>query len=441
MDEKSLISRKYKAGNFLIFTCTFLYAALMTAKGIFTAEIAELIIVFGTDKPTASLASTYYFLTYASVQIIMTLFMGKMDMKKYLSITIPLSAVCTAIMGLATKIEHMWIVFSINGVFQAGMWGGIVYTITRYLPPSMLAKGNTIVNAGYALGNVLAYALSALFVSFNLWRLPFFIAGALSLLAIILYIISVNNSVKYQDVPDVRNSQPTTEKKKRIGRPKDKDADQPMIILDGKKKRVVFYIIDMFMSFLLTAPYYMIMNWLPNSLIENHGFSNDVAIYISIIAPIVTLIGPTLTISSCDKVKNFVKPALFYSLMMLPMPLLLALLYKVHFLIVIVLSVACLALTNGIKAITLSVVSIKLRTQINSGMIGTLNNATASVAAAVVPTIIGAIIESAGWQASYFVTFGASLAICLALVIILALVKIDNSKNNTGRESKCLKTY
>ena len=429
MISESLINRKYKAGYFLIFTCTFLYAALMAAKGIFTAEISELIVVFDTDKPTASLASTYYFIVYATVQIIMALFMGKLDMKKYLSVTIPISAVCTALMGLATRIEHMWIIFALNGLFQAGMWGGIVFVITRYLPASMLAKGNTIINAGYALGNVVAYALSALFVSFGLWRLPFFIAGGLSFIAVILFIYSINLSIKYQSVPDVRNSLTEQGKDNKKTAKKDLDADQPLVVLNNKKKKTLFYGIDLFMSFLFTVPYYAIMNWLPNALVDNYGFSNDVAIYISILAPIATLLGPTLTIMSCDKVKNFIKPTLFYALIMLPIPLILALFYKVHFIIIIVLSVAYLTLANGVKAVTLSVVSIKLRTQINAGMIGTLNNATASIAAATVPTVIGAVIERAGWQVSYFVTFGISAIIVLAILAVLVLIKFDNIKD------------
>jgi MFS family permease len=111
---------------------------------------------------------------------------------------------------------------------------------------------------------------------------------------------------------------------------------------------------------------------------------------------------------------------------MLPMPLLLGLLYKVHFIIIIVLSILYVSLANGIKAVALSVVAIKLRTQINAGVLGTLNNALASVAAALTPTIIGAVIENAGWGVSYFVTFGISAVICLSILAILILIKATN---------------
>ena len=123
-EQTELILRQkkwHKYGKLLIFACVFMYMAEIAAKGVFGAEIATIIVELNTDKVNASLANTYYFVTYGLVQILLCFFVSKLNMRKYLSFTLPVAAVLTILMGFATNITHMWVLFAINGVFQAGL--------------------------------------------------------------------------------------------------------------------------------------------------------------------------------------------------------------------------------------------------------------------------------------------------------------------------------
>ena len=51
--------------NFLIFACAFLWIMMMGSKNVYTAELVEIGVVFGVNKAEASLAMTYYFITYS----------------------------------------------------------------------------------------------------------------------------------------------------------------------------------------------------------------------------------------------------------------------------------------------------------------------------------------------------------------------------------------
>ncbi|MBQ9735030.1 MAG: hypothetical protein IJV95_04130 [Clostridia bacterium] len=91
-----------------------------------------------------------------------------------------------------------------------------------------------------------------------------------------------------------------------------------------------------------------------------------------------------------------------------------------------------IVVTNGVKAIVLSVMAFKLRNMVNAGAYSAISNAIASLAAGVTPTIIGSIIDNSGWQAAYLTTFGIAVFVILALILINVIIKKTNS-NKTGK--------
>ena len=76
--------KRYRYGNLLIFACFFLYASSMAAKGVFAAQIKFIVDLWGLEYATASMANTYYFVTYGLVQVGLFFFMSKINMRKYM---------------------------------------------------------------------------------------------------------------------------------------------------------------------------------------------------------------------------------------------------------------------------------------------------------------------------------------------------------------------
>ena len=81
-NEVALRARKKKY-NFLIAACVFLYASSIASKSVFTAEIVKVLDVLNVTKVQASLANTYYFITYALLQVGLSFFIGRINVKKY----------------------------------------------------------------------------------------------------------------------------------------------------------------------------------------------------------------------------------------------------------------------------------------------------------------------------------------------------------------------
>ena len=422
---------RYKYGNLLIFACFFIYTASMAAKGVFTAQTKFIVDLWGLDYAQASMANTYYFVTYGLVQIGLFFCMHRISMRKYILWTVPVAAITTALIGASTRIEHIWIYFGISGAFQAGIYAGCNLMLTRYLPLKQLSKANTIMNLGYAVGTVVAYLLSALFIGFGGegWRVPYYIIGGIFLFSVLVFGIIVYTARRFAKINGILDKKIIEEMNaKSNGKTNAMDDDDPLITLESKKKTVIFYIVDLVMAFLITAVYYCVMNYITSLLVDIHGMSQDISIYVSILAPIAIAFGPIMLIRSCDHHKDFVSQSLIYTIVLLPVALLLALFFNVNMILALGLSLIFVIIGNGVKAVVVSIMAYKLRKVMNAGAYSAICNAVASISAGVTPTIMGAVIDNAGWGAYYWVIFALVAFVFLALVIIDIIVRRDYKK-------------
>lgn len=147
----------HRYGKLLIAACFILYIGMLAAKNVYSAEIATIILKMETDKATASLANTYYYVIYGAVQVVLCVLMAKIDMGKYLSFTVPFGALTIILMGFATNITQMYILFAVSGIFQAGIWSGLNLILTTHLPKKLLSSANRMLNIGFPIGSVIAY--------------------------------------------------------------------------------------------------------------------------------------------------------------------------------------------------------------------------------------------------------------------------------------------
>lgn len=412
-------TNEYKYEKFLIFVCAFLYTSSMAAKGIFVAEQKYIVDLWHLEYAEASMANTYYFVLYAIVQVLLFIFINKLDIVKYVLFTVPFATVATVLMGISGNIGDMCLFFAISGLFQAGIYCGCNYVLTKYLSTELLTKANKIMNAMYAVGTVVAYAVCAFFITWDLWRIPYFLIGGICLVSLICFGIVVRKfkrerkEIKYNSTQEVEVL----------------SNKQEMFCLTGKKSTTFFYVFVILFAFLMPALYYSIMNYITALLVDVHGMSQNLSIYISIVAPIAVTFGPIFTINSCAKNTDFIAVGIRYLLFILPIPLLLLFFYDSHVLVAIVLSVGFIVVAQGVKAIVLSVIAYQMRSQINVGAYSAITNAVASISAGVTLMIVGKIIDVSGWQVAYGVVFALVVGIVAVLCVLEIFIRSYSRKS------------
>ena len=386
----------------------------MAVKGIFAAEVAYIQKLWSIGYAKTSMANTFYFVTYGLVQVFMFIFMSKINIRKYLAFTVPFSAICAVLMGTSTDIVQMWVYFGLTGALQAGIFCGCNAVLTKNLPTCQLSVANRFMNLGY-----------------DLWRVPYFVFGSIFFVSVIFFLIVVKYASRYGHINEMLDGHNLTVKTSKVA----DDENDPIFTLETRKKRIIFYTVDLTLTFIITALYYCIMNNVTPLLANEHGLGQNVAIYVSILAPIAISLGPMILISACNKDRDFIRQGIKYMFIVLPIPLLLAFFYKVHVILALVLTIIFVVLTNGVKSIALSVITFKMRKHINSGAYSAISNAIASIAAGVTPTMIGSVIDNSGWKTAYFVTFAVALTLTLSLIVIDVIVrKADKARRQKNIE-------
>lgn len=416
MEEKQQNRDKYY--KFLIFTCVGLYVAMMAVKQVYVAEINTIIRIFDTNKSNASMMNTYYFITYAITQFLLGFLMQKLNVKKYLLITVPLSIITYVILALfVQEIRGMIWLFLVNGIAQAGVYACTRLTLGKYLPAKYTATANMIYSLGQGGGFAISYGLSAICVSFFSWRVPFLVIGGIFGVMLVLYIISVKLAEKNCPLIVPQENEKATVQTKEEG----------LVELKGKGSAVFFIAYWMVFSFAYSSVRYGLNNWLVSYLHEVFGFPESLSMAVTIVLEVMAMIGPVIGILLCKKKRNYIS----VMTMLYVMPLLLALVMMFVLKVNIVLSVALLIVFEFFLAAGnagMSVMSFDMRTSINVGTFSAFTNTTSSIAAGVVPSVIGALIDNFGYHVQYAVIFGMLLVVVGMLVIYNLFVVKRNAR-------------
>ena len=380
---------------------------MMGSKNVYTAELVEIGVVFGVNKAEASLAMTYYFVTYSIAQIILFFFMDNLNLKWYMLVSIFASGIITVVVAFASGMVAIWWLLALNGILQAGVWGMCLAVLKRYLPANLMPKANSVMNVGMSVAAVLSYSSSAIAVAIDRWNLPFIILGAILSLSAIIFFFAVRICEKAGAQTQDCLTQTTIDY-------------TPPFSLKTKNGKTIFFVITFAFSLLIHFPYYAVLNWLPSLLTDNFGIENSTAILVSTFAPLATVLGAVFSIRHCEK-KDFIKVSILYLAITTILVLLLTLVFKLNAILSIVIVVCLLVVVQGSITIVFSVLSIKMGNFINTGAHASLMNAAGGFAAGFAPTIMGAIIDVSGW----FTAYASLFLICLLTLIWLIIIKCN----------------
>jgi sugar phosphate permease len=411
-----------KAQGFLIFSAFFLYILFIGVKNVYTAEIALIQLIFKIDKPTASMTTTYYFFTYCATQVLLFLFMRKFNLKIFLTITLGIASLLMFSVGFCPEntIVPIYVVYAIGGVFQAGLWAGIVAILSMYLPGEKLAFANKIMAIGMPVAGGISYGFSSIFNSFGNWNLPFIILGALAFLAVGLFYFAILG------VEKIPREKVAEGKKQSDG----KKVEYKIFNLDKPIKRIGFYVVVLALCLLTGSLYFGITNWIPSLMVDIYKMPQATATLITTIVPLSIVLGSIVVIDLCERYKNTMLIGAICFSISLVLILYLIFFYNLNLIVTLIVLVLLLNIVNGGRNIFSSILAFKMRAQINAGGLAAISNAFSSLGAGFAPTIVGAIIEVSGWQVSYITLFG----ICAVTVGVLVVLTI--MVNNNLRKQK-----
>lgn len=409
---------KYKRALILIWSCFFALLIMQGTKNIYNAEIVAIQEFFGKTKAEASLAMTYYFIVYAIVQIILSPFFNKINLKLFLTVTMSLSAIMFVLMSFAPNMLMLYIICAINGGLQAGGYSGFMAIISKYVPVKLLPFANKIMNASSACYGVISYAVPVYFVAIGRWDLPFLIMGIVFMISILFFFISAHRLRKFPS------------EIKRIEKKQDQKEERPYLAIVTTKDKVIYFVVMMLTNFFSNASFYLIMNWVPSLLIENFGMPQEFSILITLLVPIVMFLCSNFAIGYCEKFSNLFRIGFVFAIISFATCFIMIFFFKVNIILTLISVILLLSFGSGSRVTFGSVLALKMRNQVNTGAYLSILNAMASIAAGIMPPIAGTIIDSLGYG-TLFIAVALSTIIS-AISLLIYSKKIDKQRKLNG---------
>lgn len=416
---------KIKSAKFLIWAGFFVYVLMMGSKNVYTAEVAAIQLAFGKTKAETSLAMTYYFITYAIGQLVIAPLFSKINIKVYLTFTAGLSSVITVLLGFMPSMELLYVLCTINGALQAGIYSGVMAIISKYAPTRLLPYANRVMSGGGAVYGVLSYGTPAIFVAFGLWNVPFILLGGVFAISVVIFFISAQNMKKYP--PEV-----STQKGKIIS-----TENVPMYInVSTKSKKVKYFIMMALLSLFGNSMHGLLQQWIPSLLNEKFGMDLSYSILITLLVPLGIFATSLLSISLCEKYKNVFNVSLVVTVIAIVLFVPMLFLYESNIVFTIVCLVGFIAISNAGRVPFSSIMSFKMRSYINTGSYLAFLNSIAAIVQAYAPPLAGSIIDSAGYGTLFALILAVGLAFMGLLVVCSIMVKNTqkaNEKNNNAQ--------
>lgn len=401
---------KYKkASNHLIISCFLMIVFMMSSKYAYTAQMVELLDVFKISPEKFTLAPTIYFIIYATVQLILATFISKLNMKRFMLISVGISCILTVIMAFSTGLIYFCIIMAILGIAQAGTWAGCMYFLTKHLPVSMLQKANTMMTIAFPIGSVLTYCVASVCVALDKWWLCFVVIGLLFLVVLAYFILSVTAIEKLPKHLAFELDEQIKEKKQGFSTVTISKT-RLKINLNVKTVKFLYYLLVGVTCFMTYNVYSSIIDFVPKMLSDTHGLDNSLAIIFSVVVPIGVAFGPILIINLCERFSNYYLVALIGGAMLVVVMVAVLFGYSTNVVVALTTVLGAALLSRAVCSIFETVIVARMKEQINAGSFSAYTNATASFGAAAAPMIMGICI-SKSWTTTYTVLLIESVVI------------------------------
>ncbi len=420
IDSNLDIQKRDKYSKILIWACFFVYVFMMGSKNAYTAEIVALQGVFGTNKAETSLAMTYYFITYAIGQLVLSALMGKLNLKIYLTVTAGVSAILTALIAAVSRIGIVYAICAVNGALQAGIYSGCMQVISKNVEQKLLPMANKVMSLGSALAGAISYGVPALFVALDMWYMPFIVLGGIFLVSAICFFFAIS---KMKEFPPILQED--------HGKILSISNEKPFMELPTKGSKIAFFVFIAIITTLGNITYYAVMNWIPNLMNEVFNMPQSYSILITLIVPLIMAIFNIYVVSLCERHKNIIAIGAILTAISTAIFLPMIFFYDYNIVITLVCLVLYIAISTGARQVFGGILAFKMRTEVNSGSYLAFQNAFAAVVAGVIPPIAGTIIDATSYGTLFLIVLIVAL---IFLVVISIWAYLQHRKFTAHRE-------
>lgn len=402
MKRRYLVDHKKSACLFLLVFIS--YALIYMTKNCYSAAMASIVDAGVMTKSETGLIAAAFYLVYAPFQIVGGIAADKFSPAKLIIIGMLGAGACNFLVYLFDNYVAMIIIWSLNAVFQFGIWPSIFKIVVSQLAPEDRMRGIFLINFSTPFGLLISYGI-AIFISE--WKLNFLVS-AITLFSLCVVFFAVYKHLSRAMVED--------------GSVKNVKA-QAVISLSGKElfKLLIkagipiMLIVGMAQSMINLG----VKSLAPTMLMESYeAVSPSLANALNIILVIAGPIG--LCVSRLPFFKKFSEPLVitgFFAIMLIPL-FVITFIGKLHVGIIVFALFVLMLATSG-TSIFFSYIYKKFEKYGSVATLSGLFNCMSSLGIVLANYVFARMAEVFGWETTTLCWF-----IFIALSFVLMLVSV-----------------
>ena len=196
MERKCLTDHKKSIVLFLLVFIT--YSLIYVTKNCYSAAMAAIIDAGIMTKSETGLIASAFYIVYAPFQIVGGVAADKYSPAKLILIGVAGAGVCNLLIYFVEGYVAMIIIWSLNAMFQFGIWPSIFKIVATQLSPDHRMRGVFLIYFATSLGLLLSYVIA---IIVSEWKLNFLISSIILFVTGIVFFL-VYFSLKKDMVPD-----------------------------------------------------------------------------------------------------------------------------------------------------------------------------------------------------------------------------------------------
>lgn len=377
--------------NILIFICWLAYTVAYIGRLNYNAGLVAIIEDLNPTKAEAGLVSSYFFFAYGIGQLVHGILSKKYNPKKMIFFALFASGILNILMPLAGKVEVMQILWLFNGIFQSIIWTSIIKALSEKLPEKDIMRAVVILSTSVAFGTFFAYGFTSFFNYFFSWRFVFYFASIILIIVSFIWLRILSRLKKV--LPNILKIQ---------GKETVSQAQKSFMV----SSFLVLAVIAIANGFVKDG----ITTWVPSLLYETFGIEASLSILITLIIPLLSIIGSVLAKALHQRIKaHQLLNLIFFSLAAFLL-LIIVLTFKYRNLLLFMVcfvGISCLML--AINNVITSMMPLELRNNFNPGLIAGLINAFCYLGSTLSAVILGGIADQKSWEMVFDVLLWATI--------------------------------
>ena len=285
-----------KRNTYLIILCWLVYVSTYLGKYSYNANINQIEPFFNVTHDQSGLVSSLFFFSYGAGQIVHGLFSKRYNARYLIPFALLISAainITVRFLSVFYPIKYLWL---LNGFTLSLIWPIIVKTMAQNIESENFDKALMIIGTTTPVGLTISYGLSSLFIKIGNFRAIFSVGFLVLIIAAALWFFM---SPKLMLGLCGENKQ-SVNSENTVKQTESNDG-----VLTAKN--LVFYIsVLAIISAIASIIREGIGVWFPSILIEGFAFNESISVVLSLLLPLLGILGNTLGIWFNKKVKDYI---------------------------------------------------------------------------------------------------------------------------------------